>query len=166
MGKPTGFKEITRETPRRRPVELRILDWEEVDHPFPEDKLRAQGRCMDCGIPSVTTAVPWATSSPSGTTSDRIAGTTPWKCFSRQTIFPNLPVRLRPAPCEEACVLGINDKPVTIKLVEQNIIDHAFEQGWVGPHPPERRTGKKVAVIGSGPAGLGCAGSSTRRGIS
>ncbi len=159
MGKPTGFKEITRETPKRRAVELRILDWEEVYHPFPEDKLRAQGaRCMDCGIPFCHNGCPLGNIIPEW---NDLVYKNRWhdalEMLFKTNNFPEFTGRVCPAPCEEACVLGINDKPVTIKLVEQNIIDHAFEQGWVGPHLPERRTGKKVAVIGSGPAGLGAA---------
>src|SRR5580704_7263833 len=159
MGKPTGFKEIARETPKRRPVELRILDWEEVYHPFPEEKLRAQGaRCMDCGIPFCHNGCPLGNIIPEW---NDLVYKNRWhdalEMLLKTNNFPEFTGRVCPAPCEEACVLGINDNPVTIKLVEQNIIDHAFEQGWVAPHVPEKRTGKKVAVIGSGPAGLGCA---------
>jgi glutamate synthase (NADPH/NADH) small chain len=159
MGKPTGFKEITRELPKRRAVELRILDWEEIYHEFPEDKLRAQGaRCMDCGIPFCNNGCPLGNIIPEWNDfvyRDR------WKdaldMLLKTNNFPEFTGRVCPAPCEEACVLGINEKPVAIKLVEQNIIDHAFAEGWIAPRVPEKRTGKKVAVIGSGPAGLGAA---------
>ncbi len=159
MGKPTGFKEISRELPRRRPVELRILDWDEIYNPFPEEKLRAQGaRCMDCGIPFCHGGCPLGNIIPEW---NDLVYKNRWRdalaMLFKTNNFPEFTGRVCPAPCEEACVLGINEKPVTIKLVEQSIIDHAFDEGWVQPEPPERRTGKKVAVVGSGPAGLGCA---------
>jgi glutamate synthase (NADPH/NADH) small chain len=159
MGKPTGFKEITRELPKRRPVELRILDWEEIYHEFPEDKLRSQGaRCMDCGIPFCNNGCPLGNIIPEW---NDLVYKNRWKdaldMLFKTNNFPEFTGRVCPAPCEEACVLGINEKPVTIKLIEQNIIDRAFAEGWVKPRPPEKRTGKKVAVIGSGPAGLAAA---------
>jgi glutamate synthase (NADPH/NADH) small chain len=159
MGKPTGFKEIPREMPKRRPVELRVLDWNEIYLEFGDEKLRAQGaRCMDCGIPFCNNGCPLGNIIPEW--NDLV-----YKNRWRETLemlfktnnFPEFTGRVCPAPCEEACVLGINEKPVTIKLIEQNIIDHAFKNGWVKAQPPEKRTGKKVAVVGSGPAGLGCA---------
>jgi len=159
MGKPTGFKEITRELPQRRPVELRILDWEEIYHDFPEDKLRAQGaRCMDCGIPFCNNGCPLGNIIPEW---NDLVYKNRWhdalEMLFKTNNFPEFTGRVCPAPCEEACVLGINEKPVTIKLIEQNIIDRAFAEGWVKPRPPEKRTGKKVAVVGSGPAGLAAA---------
>ena len=159
MGKPTGFKEHKRELPTRRPVELRILDWEEVYQEFPEDKLRAQGaRCMDCGIPFCHQGCPLGNIIPEW---NDLVYKNRWRdaldMLFKTNNFPEFTGRVCPAPCEEACVLGINDKPVTIKLVEQNIIDHAFNHGWVKPHVPEVRTGKRVAVVGSGPAGLAAA---------
>ncbi|HSU65588.1 MAG TPA: glutamate synthase subunit beta [Tepidisphaeraceae bacterium] len=161
MGKPTGFKEITRELPKRRPVELRILDWDEIYAEFPEDKLRAQGaRCMDCGIPFCNSGsgCPLGNIIPEW---NDLVYKNRWKdaldMLFKTNNFPEFTGRICPAPCEEACVLGINEKPVTIKLIEQSIIDHAFDEGWVKPRPPEKRTGKKVAVIGSGPAGLAAA---------
>ncbi len=159
MGKPTGFKEIGRELPKRRPVELRILDWNEIYHPFPEEKLRAQGaRCMDCGIPFCHGGCPLGNIIPEW---NDLVYKNRWRdaldMLFKTNNFPEFTGRVCPAPCEEACVLGINEKPVTIKLIEQNIIDRAFEEGWIKPYPPEKRTGKKVAVVGSGPAGLGCA---------
>ncbi|HWP39293.1 MAG TPA: glutamate synthase subunit beta, partial [Tepidisphaeraceae bacterium] len=171
MGKPTGFKEIARETPRRRPVELRVLDWNEIYLDFPEEKLRAQGaRCMDCGIPfchgNVRGPNPLTDSvgCPLGNLIpdwNDLVYRNRWRealaMLHKTNNFPEFTGRVCPAPCEEACVLGINEKPVTIKNIEVNIIEHAFEQGWVKPRPPAVRTGKKVAVVGSGPAGLACA---------
>lgn len=159
MGKPTGFKEITREMPTRRPVELRILDWDEIYLEFPEDKLRAQGaRCMDCGIPFCHQGCPLGNIIPEW---NDLIYKNRWhdalEMLFKTNNFPEFTGRVCPAPCEEACVLNINEKPVTIKLIEQSIIDHAFANGWIKPHIPERRTGKRVAVIGSGPAGLACA---------
>jgi glutamate synthase (NADPH/NADH) small chain len=145
--------------PKRRPIELRILDWEEVYHDFPEDKLRAQGaRCMDCGIPFCNNGCPLGNIIPEW---NDLVYKNRWHdalaMLFKTNNFPEFTGRVCPAPCEEACVLGINEKPVTIKLIEQNIIDRAFAEGWVKPHPPEKRTGKKVAVVGSGPAGLAAA---------
>ncbi len=164
MGKPTGFKELPREMPKRRDVKLRLLDWKEVYVPFGdrkqhENKLRDQGaRCMDCGIPFCNNGCPLGNVIPEW---NDLVYKNRWsdalEMLFKTNNFPEFTGRICPAPCEEACVLGINEKPVTIKLVEQNIIDRAFEEGWVKPRPPEKRTGKKVAVIGSGPAGLGCA---------
>jgi glutamate synthase (NADPH/NADH) small chain len=170
MGKPTGFMEFKRETPTRRPVSLRLLDWKEVYEEFPEDKLRTQGaRCMDCGIPfchghaingnaldsvgcPLGNLIPdWNDLVYRGRWRDAL------EMLLKTNNFPEFTGRICPAPCEEACVLGINEKPVTIKNIEANIIEHAFDQGWVEAKPPTTRTGKKVAVIGSGPAGLGCA---------
>jgi glutamate synthase (NADPH/NADH) small chain len=159
MGKPTGFKEYPRQTPARRPVPLRILDWNEVYTDFPDDKLRTQAaRCMDCGIPFCHNGCPVGNIIPDW---NDLVYRNRWReameTLLKTNNFPEFTGRVCPAPCEEACVLGINEKPVTIKLIEQNIIEHAFEQGWMKPQPPETRTGKKVAVVGSGPAGLACA---------
>ena len=159
MGHFSGFKEHTRELPTRRPVELRILDWEEVYQEFPEDKLRIQGaRCMDCGIPFCHNGCPLGNIIPEW---NDLVYKNRWhdalEMLFKTNNFPEFTGRVCPAPCEEACVLGINDKPVTIKLIEQNIIDYAFNAGWIKPKPPEVRTGKKVAIVGSGPAGLAAA---------
>jgi glutamate synthase (NADPH/NADH) small chain len=164
MGKPTGFKEIPREMPQRRSVELRVLDWNEIYIPFGDQKkhvakLREQGaRCMDCGIPFCNNGCPLGNIIPEW---NDLVYKNRWRealeMLFKTNNFPEFTGRICPAPCEEACVLGINEKPVTIKLIEQNIIDHAFEHGWVKPQPPEHRTGKKVAVVGSGPAGLAAA---------
>jgi glutamate synthase (NADPH/NADH) small chain len=166
MGNITGFLEHTREMPDRRPVLERVNDWFEVYQEFPKEKLKDQaGRCMDCGVPFCHTGCPVNNAIPDW--NDLV-----YKDRWREAIrtlhatnnFPEFTGRICPAPCEAACVLGINDKPVTIKVVEQNIIDHAFEQGWVEAEPPRRRTGKKVAVIGSGPAGLAAAQQLNRAG--
>src|SRR5260221_2168372 len=166
MGKPTGFKELPRKMPSRRPVELRVLDWNEIYVPFGdkrkhEQEVRDQGaRCMDCGIPFChgPTGCPLGNIIPEW---NDLVYKNRWRdaldMLFKTNNFPEFTGRVCPAPCEEACVLGINEKPVTIKLVEQSIIDHAFNEGWVQPHPPEKRTGKKVAVVGSGPAGLAAA---------
>jgi glutamate synthase (NADPH/NADH) small chain len=159
MGHPKGFIEHKRETPTRREVQLRILDWDEVYHEFPEDKLRAQGaRCMDCGIPFCHNGCPLGNIIPEW---NDLVFKNRWfdalEMLHKTNNFPEFTGRVCPAPCEEACVLGINDKPVTIKLVEQNIVDYAFNAGWIKPEPPEKRSGKRVAVVGSGPAGLAAA---------
>src|SRR6476646_9982086 len=166
MGKPTGFKEITREMPTRRPVELRVLDWDEIYLEFPEDKLRAQGaRCMDCGIPFCNNGCPLGNIIPEW---NDLVYKNRWhdalEMLFKTNNFPEFTGRVCPAPCEEACVLGINEKPVTIKLIEQSIIDHAWNHGFITPEPPQKRTGKKVAVIGSGPSGLACADQLNRAG--
>ena len=159
MGKPTGFKEIPREMPKRRPVELRILDWNEIYNPFADEKLRAQGaRCMDCGIPFCHQGCPLGNIIPEW---NDLVYRNRWReaidMLHKTNNFPEFTGRICPAPCEEACVLGINEKPVTIKNIEYEIIEHAWKNGWVKADPPEVRTGKKVAVIGSGPAGLAAA---------
>ena len=159
MGKPTGFKEIAREMPKRREVTLRILDWSEIYEPLIDEKLRKQGaRCMDCGVPFCNNGCPLGNIIPEW---NDLVYKSRWheaiEMLHKTNNFPEFTGRVCPAPCEEACVLGINDKPVTIKNIELSIIEHAWEQGWVKPMPPDRRTGKKVAVVGSGPAGLAAA---------
>ena len=157
MGKIGGFLEIAREVPSRRPVKERLHDWREYEHKMPEDKLRAQGaRCMDCGIPFCHKGCPLGNIIPDwndlvyrGRFKDAIAR------LHMTNNFPEFTGRVCPAPCEEACVLNINSQPVTIKLIEKNIIDHAFAEGWVTPVIASARTGKKVAVVGSGPSGSG-----------
>ena len=159
MGKPTGFKEFTRETPTRRPVNLRVLDYKEVYNEMPEDKLRTQAsRCMDCGIPYCHNGCPLGNIIPEW--NDRVYKGR-WRdaldMLLKTNCFPEFTGLVCPAPCEEACTLNIWKTPVTIKLHEWNIIEHAFKQGWMQPAPPQVRTGKKVAVVGSGPAGLAVA---------
>jgi glutamate synthase (NADPH/NADH) small chain len=166
MGKITGFMEIKRETPDRRPVAERLKDWREFDLKLPEERLKAQGaRCMDCGIPFCHKGCPLGNIIPDwndliyrGRWRDAID-----RLHSTNN-FPEFTGRVCPAPCEEACVLNINNDPVTIKLIEKNIIDHAWGEGWVAPQPPAQSTGKRVAVVGSGPAGLACAQQLARAG--
>jgi len=156
VGKATGFKEFTREVPVRRPVEERINDYFEVYQPFPEDKVRTQAaRCMDCGIPFCHTGCPVTNIIPDW---NDLVYRDDWKEAIRvlhsTNNFPEFTGRICPAPCEAACVLGINEPPVTIKLIEKTIVDRAWDEGWIHPEPPTSRTGKRVAVVGSGPAGL------------
>ena len=160
MGKPTGFMEHDRRLPDRRPVEERVGDFKEVYRPFPERTLRDQAaRCMDCGVPTCHAGCPLGNRIPDWN-DDVYHGR--WKAAFKQLMatnnFPEFTGRLCPAPCEEACVLAINAPAVTIEQIEKTIIEKAFENGWVVPQPPARRTGKRVAVVGSGPAGLACAG--------
>jgi glutamate synthase (NADPH/NADH) small chain len=166
MGKITGFLEIKREIPKRRPVGERVHDWREVYLPFEADKLKKQGaRCMDCGIPFCHQGCPLGNLIPDW--NDLIYRDRWREAIDRlhaTNNFPEFTGRLCPAPCEGSCVLGINDDPVTIKQVEVGIIDHAFDEGWVVPDTPAARTGKRVAVIGSGPAGLAAAEQLNRAG--
>ncbi len=168
MGKPTGFIEFERELPSDRAPLERLKDWGEFHLHLPEDKLKKQGaRCMDCGIPFCHT----------GTLISGMASGCPvnnlipewndlvYRGLWREALdrlhktnnFPEFTGRVCPAPCEGSCVLGINNPPVTIKNIEVSIIDKGWENGWVTPEPPQKRTGKTVAVIGSGPAGLSAA---------
>jgi glutamate synthase (NADPH) small chain len=173
MGKPTGFIEYLRQLPQDRAAAERIADWKEFHLHMPEADLRKQGaRCMDCGIPFCHT----------GTLLNGMASGCPihnlipewndlvyrglWKealeRLHKTNNFPEFTGRVCPAPCEGSCVLGINAPPVTIKNIECSIADHGWEQGWINPEPPGKRTGKKVAVVGSGPAGL-CAAAQLNR---
>jgi glutamate synthase (NADPH) small chain len=166
MGKVTGFVEYSREAPERRPVTERINDWFEVYQDFHEDKVRTQGaRCMDCGIPFCHTGCPLNNIIPDW---NDLVYQDRWRAAIRvlhaTNNFPEFTGRICPAPCEAACVLGINETPVTIKLIEKTIIEHAFREGWIQPEPPARRTGKRVAVVGSGPAGLAAAQQLNRAG--
>jgi glutamate synthase (NADPH/NADH) small chain len=175
MGKPTGFMEFQRELPHDRSPLARINDWQEFHEHFPEDKLRQQGaRCMDCGVPFCHT----------GTLMSGMASGCPinnlipewndlvyrglWKealeRLHKTNNFPEFTGRVCPAPCEGSCVLGMTEPAVTIKNIECSIIDKGFAEDWVHPAPPEKRTGKKVAVVGSGPAGLACAAQLNRAG--
>ncbi|MDQ1250584.1 MAG: glutamate synthase small chain [Actinomycetota bacterium] len=166
MADPRGFLKAGRELPTRRPVDVRISDWREVYDEFDEGKLRTQAaRCMDCGIPFCHNGCPLGNLIPEW--NDQA-----WRGDWRAAIdrlhatnnFPEFTGRLCPAPCETACVLGINQDPVTIKQVEVSIIDRAWESGYVEPQPPDRLTGKTVAVVGSGPAGLAAAQQLARAG--
>ena len=168
MGKPTGFLEFNRELPADRSPLARVADWREFHDHMPEPKLREQGgRCMDCGVPfchtgqlisgmasgcPINNLIPeWNDLVYRGLWEEALAR------LHKTNNFPEFTGRVCPAPCEGSCVLGISNPPVTIKNIECSIIDHGWENGWVKPEPPAQRTGKKVAVIGSGPAGLSAA---------
>ncbi|MGA2720195.1 MAG: glutamate synthase subunit beta [Candidatus Acidiferrales bacterium] len=166
MGKVTGFKEYNRETPTRRPVAERVNDYFEVYQPFPDDSVRTQAaRCMDCGIPFCHTGCPVNNIIPDW---NDFVYHDEWKDAIRilhsTNNFPEFTGRICPAPCEAACVLGINEPPVTIKVIEKTIVDHAWKEGWIKPEPPATRTGKRVAVVGSGPAGMAAAQQLNRAG--
>jgi glutamate synthase (NADPH/NADH) small chain len=166
MGDVNGFLKHARQTPTRRPVAVRIQDWREVYEPFDKASVEVQAsRCMDCGIPFCHNGCPLGNLIPEwndlvyrdrwSDAIDRLHAT---------NNFPEFTGRLCPAPCEASCVLGISQDPVTIEQVEKEIIENAFKQGWVRPVMPSRNTGRKVAVVGSGPAGLAAAQQLTRAG--
>ena len=168
MGETTGFLQWERQLPQRRPVPVRLRDWKEVYEDFPADEVRTQaGRCMDCGIPFCNNGCPLGNLIPDW--NDLV-----YRDHWRQAIerlhatnnFPEFTGRLCPAPCESACVVGINQPAVAIKQVEVEIVDRAFEEGWIVPQIPSSSTGRRVAVIGSGPAGLAAAQQLTRAGHS
>jgi len=166
MADPKGFLSTARQMPARRPVELRLLDWREVYQPFPDATVRKQaGRCMDCGIPFCHSGCPLGNLIPEW---NDLVRRDDWRAAADRlhatNNFPEFTGRLCPAPCEAACVVGINAEPVTIKQVEVEIIDRAFAAGWVRPLPPAARSGHTVAVIGSGPSGLAAAQQLTRAG--
>jgi glutamate synthase (NADPH/NADH) small chain len=159
MGKTTGFLEYSRELPMRRPGAERIRDWREIYLDFPEEKIRAQAaRCMDCGVPFCHTGCPLTNIIPDW---NDLVYRGRWREAIRvlhsTNNFPEFTGRICPAPCEAACVLGISQPPVTIKHIEKTIVDRAFVEGWIQPEPPRDLTGKRVAVVGSGPAGLAAA---------
>ncbi len=166
MGEPTGFLNWKRVTPKRRPIPVRVTDWREVYEPFDGNELNHQaGRCMDCGIPFCNNGCPLGNLIPDwndlvyrGHWRDAI------ERLHATNNFPEFTGRLCPAPCESACVLGINQDPVSIKQVEVEIIDRAWNEGWVQPYISTTKTGKRVAVVGSGPAGLAAAQQLTRAG--
>ena len=168
MGKTTGFLELTRELPSRRPPELRINDYLEIYNPFPEEKIRAQGaRCMDCGVPFCHTGCPLTNIIPDwndlvyrGRWQEAI------RVLHSTNNFPEFTGRICPAPCETACVLGIISPPVAIKQIEKTIVDRGFEEGFIVAERPEYLTGKRVAIVGSGPSGLAAAQQLTRVGHS
>ncbi|HEY4086093.1 MAG TPA: glutamate synthase subunit beta [Bryobacteraceae bacterium] len=159
MGKITGFLEYTREVPERRPPAERIKDWFEIYNPLPESNIRNQGaRCMDCGVPFCHTGCPvnniipdWNDLVYHGRWQDAM------RVLHSTNNFPEFTGRICPAPCEASCVLGINEPPVTIKNIEKTIVDRAWDEGWIVPELAAVKTGKRVAVIGSGPAGLAAA---------
>ena len=166
MGKVTGFLEYEREDPTKRPAAERVKDWREFELPVVEDNLRAQGaRCMDCGIPFCNTGCPLGNLIPDW--NDHVFRNRPAEAIESlhaTNNFPEFTGRVCPAPCEAACVLTINSDAVSIKLIERSIADRAFAEGHVVPMPPRMRTGKKVAVIGSGPAGMAAAQQLNRAG--
>jgi glutamate synthase (NADPH/NADH) small chain len=166
MADPKGFLTTGRETPTRRPVDVRIRDWREVYQDFPADHLEKQaGRCMDCGIPFCHNGCPLGNLIPEW---NDLVWRQDWQAASERlhatNNFPEFTGRLCPAPCETACVLGINQDPVTIKQVEVEIVDRAWDEGWITASPAPRQTGRTVAVIGSGPAGLAAAQQLSRAG--
>lgn len=166
MGKPTGFMEYNREVPTRRPITERLEDWNDVYTPFGNEKVQVQGaRCMDCGIPFCQTGCPVNNVIPHW---NDLVYRDRWqeavRVLHSTNNFPEFTGNVCPAPCEAACVLGINEPPVTIKVIERTIIEHAFGQGWIKPERPKKRTGKTVAVIGSGPSGLAAAQQLNRAG--
>jgi glutamate synthase (NADPH/NADH) small chain len=159
MARPTGFLEFDREVAERRPVAERVNDWFEIYHDLPEEKLRQQGaRCMDCGVPFCHTGCPVNNIIPDW---NELVYENRWEEAVRRlhatNNFPEFTGRICPAPCEAACVLGINQPPVTIKQIEKAIADRGFAEGWVVPEPPAFESGKRVAIVGSGPAGLAAA---------
>lgn len=170
MGKVTGFMEYRRATPAKAPVEERIKHYKEFESRFDEETAKTQGaRCMDCGIPfchgdtgcPVDNLIPeWNDLIYRGRWREALDN------LHSTNNFPEFTGRLCPAPCESACVLGINEPPVAIKGIERTIVDRGFEEGWVAPQPPAKLSGKKVAVVGSGPAGLACAQQLQRAGHS
>jgi len=175
MGKPTGFLEYVREVPLDRNALKRIRDWNEFHEHLEEDRLRQQAaRCMDCGIPfchngslisGMASGCPINNLIPEW---NDLVFKGRWRealdRLHRTNNFPEFTGRVCPAPCEGSCVLGINAPPVTIKEIERTIVDHGWEEGWIKPEPPKKRTGKKVAVVGSGPAGLSAAAQLNRAG--
>lgn len=166
MGKITGFMEFDRKVEGYAPVEERIKNYKEFTEPLKENELKNQGaRCMDCGIPFCHSGCPLGNLIPDF--NDAVYQGK-WqkaaKILHSTNNFPEFTGRLCPAPCEEACVLGINEDPVSIENIEKNIVETAFKNGWIQPEPPSKRTGKKVAVIGSGPAGLATAQQLNRAG--
>lgn len=168
MGKPTGFLEYERNPIPDRPPLERVKDWAEIHEPYDEEKIQTQGaRCMDCGTPYCHTGMLLSNMASGCPINNLIPEWNDlvyrgrWRealdRLHKTNNFPEFTGRVCPAPCEGSCVLGVIEPPVTIKSIECAIIDKGFEEGWVSPQPPEERTGKKVAVIGSGPAGLAAA---------
>ncbi|MFC5948177.1 glutamate synthase subunit beta [Pseudonocardia lutea] len=166
MGDPKGFLTTPRETPKRRPVDLRLMDWREVYEDFPRSTVEKQaGRCMNCGIPFCHQGCPLGNLIPEW---NDLVYRKDWReaieRLHATNNFPEFTGTLCPAPCEAACVLAINDDAVTIKQVEVEIVDRAWDEGWVTPQVAQTKTGRKVAVVGSGPAGLAAAQQLTRAG--
>ena len=166
MGKPTGFLEIDRAHTIRRPVAERIKDHKEFEISWPDDRLHEQGaRCMDCGVPTCHSGCPLGNLIPDW---NDLVYSGDWEAaleeLHRTNNFPEVTGRICPAPCEDVCILGIGDDPVTIKALERAIIDRGYLEGWVKPQPPAQQTWKRVAVVGSGPAGLAAAQQLARHG--
>ena len=166
MGKITGFMEYDRENPESRPVEERLSDFREVYKPMPEDKVRKQAaRCMDCGVPFCMGGCPLGNLVPEW---NDLVYRGEWEQALERLLstnnFPEFTGRLCPAPCEESCVLGIHALPVSIENIEKSIIEYAYAHSLVQPQPPASRTGKRIAVVGSGPSGLACAQQLNRAG--
>jgi glutamate synthase (NADPH/NADH) small chain len=166
MGKPTGFLEEGRRTPRKRPVEARVRDYREIYLDPEEPELRAQAaRCMDCGVPFCHEGCPLGNLIPDF---NDLVYRERWRealeRLHRTNNFPEFTGRICPAPCESACVLGINDDPVTIEFLEKAIVERGFAERWIAPQPPPQRSGRRVAVVGSGPAGLAAAAQLNRAG--
>ena len=166
MGDPRGFLNHDRQLPERRSIPVRLKDWKEVNAPFSTQDLQRQAsRCMDCGIPFCNNGCPLGNLIPDW---NDLIYREKWREASERlhatNNFPEFTGRLCPAPCESACVLGINEPPVTIKQVEVNIVDRAWAEGWIMPILPDQLSGQRVAIIGSGPAGLAAAQQLTRAG--
>ena len=166
MGKTTGFKEFGRDSPKRRPVQDRVKDYQEFYQDWPENRIREQGaRCMNCAVPFCMSGCPLGNIIPDW---NDLVYKGQWKQALDSLLatnnFPEFTGRICPAPCEVSCVLSINQDPVTIEYIEKAIADRGFQEGWIKPQPPQHRTGKKVAVVGSGPAGLASAQQLNRAG--
>jgi glutamate synthase (NADPH/NADH) small chain len=166
VGKVTGFIEYKRTDASKRAVSERLKDWREFELPVVQEELKTQGaRCMDCGVPFCNTGCPLGNLIPDW---NDYVYRGQWQEASvslhSTNNFPEFTGRVCPAPCEASCVLNINDDPVSIKLIEHSIVDRAFEEGWIKPEPAARKTGKRVAVVGSGPAGLAAAQQLARAG--
>lgn len=166
MGKITGFKELGRITPKRRDKRGRVHDWGEIYSQWPERDSRAQAsRCMDCGVPFCNNGCPLGNLIPEW---NDLVYNGDWEEAIRRlhatNNFPEFTGRICPAPCETSCTLALNGDSVTIEMIEKTITEHAWQQGWIRPEPPGRRTGKRVAVVGSGPAGMAAAQQMNRAG--
>src|SRR5664279_2928226 len=166
MGKVNGFMQYTRELPQRRSPLERVNDWFEIYQDFPQEKLQTQAaRCMDCGIPFCHNGCPVNNLIPDW---NELVRRDRWRdaldMLHSTNNFPEFTGRICPAPCEAACTLNIDDNPVTIKSIECAIVDRGWEEGWIQPLVPAKKSGKRVAVVGSGPAGLACAQQLARAG--
>ena len=166
MGKITGFMEFDRKDRHYRPVDERVKHWREFVEPLPKEEVKKQAaRCMDCGIPYCHNGCPVNNQIPDW---NDLVYRDQWKTAALNlhstNNFPEVTGRVCPAPCEASCTLNIDDNPVTIKTIECAIADKAFEEGWIAPEPPEKKTGKRVAIVGSGPAGLAAAQQLARAG--